>query len=69
MGIRDSKTWDRRHWCIPNLFSGALELVRGGSDIACVLVERKTQHSGKREQQQYRISLDQLGVYQVSSHG
>ena len=34
------------HWCIPNLFSVAIELVCGGSPIAWVLVECKAQHSG-----------------------
>ena len=34
-----------RHLCIPNLFSGAIELVCGGSPIACILIECKAQHS------------------------
>ena len=34
------------HWCIPNLFSRAKELVCGGSPIVCVLVEYKVQYGG-----------------------
>ena len=36
-----------RRWCIPNLFSGAIELkqVCGRSPMACVIVECKAQHS------------------------
>ena len=50
------------HWCIPNFNSVAKELVCGGSPIAWVLTECKTQHSGKWRQQQHRTSLDQLRV-------
>ena len=46
----------------PNLYSKAIELVYGGSPIGCVLVERKAQHKGKRQQQQHRTSLDQILV-------
>ena len=40
----------------------AIELVCGSFLIGCVLVERKAQHRGKKEQQQHRTSLDQLLV-------
>ena len=50
------------HWYIPNLYSEAMELAFGGSPIACVLIECKTKHSGKWEQQKHRTSLDQLHI-------
>ena len=56
------------HRCIPNLCSGAIELVCGGSPIACVLVESKPQHSGKREQQQHRTTADEgLGFDEMNN--
>ena len=52
----------RSHWRQTKLYSKAIKLVCGGSPIGCVLVERKAQHRGKKEQQQHRTSLDQLFV-------
>ena len=46
----------------PNLSFSLNQLVCGSSPIACVLVECKSQHSGKWEQQQHRNSLDHLRV-------
>ena len=51
------------HRCILNLIRKAMELVCGGSLIACVLVECNAQHSGKWKQQQQGPSLDQVRVY------
>ena len=50
------------HRCIPNLISVAIELVCGGSPIACVLVECKAQHTGKWVPQQHRTSFDYMHV-------
>ena len=49
-----------KYWCIPNLLSGAIELVCVDSPIACVLVECKAKHSEKWEQQHHRTRSDQL---------
>ena len=45
----------------PNLYSEAIELVRCGPPIGCILVERKARRRGKWEQQQHRTSLNQQG--------
>ena len=45
----------RQHSCTnctgakPNIFSEGLELLCGDSPIGCVLVERRAQHRGKKE--------------------
>ena len=50
------------HWCIPNVYSTAIELECGRSPITFVIVECKAQHSGEWKQQQHRTSLNELSV-------
>ena len=50
------------HWRQTKLYSEAIELVCGGSPIGRVLVEKKAQHRGTKEQQQHRPSLNQMLV-------